>query len=144
LKLEIARLESILENRIEEINSKIQYFRDLEKKTEELNSRIDSQTALLSAFENDDSIMREKIVALEEEIKLLWTASRKNNFQVHSLESKAEDAEKRLKKVSSKLEQMSEIVTEQWMQIQKLEQALYMAELRTWKAKIQYWRKCPF
>ncbi|PIN08590.1 hypothetical protein CDL12_18830 [Handroanthus impetiginosus] len=143
-KLKIARLESILEDRIGEINAKIQYFGDCERKIEELTTEIDRLKTALSGFEQDYSGANLKLSALEEEIRLLWATSRKNNFEIYALESKALDAEGRLKEITSQVEQMSEIVSEQWIQIQQLEQAVYMAEIRTAKVKRELWRRCPF
>ncbi|KAL0321260.1 UNVERIFIED_CONTAM: hypothetical protein Sradi_5387500 [Sesamum radiatum] len=95
----IARLESILEERIEEINAKSRYFGE---------------------------------------------SSRKNNFEIHRLEHKALDAERRLKEISLQVGERTEIVSEQWIQIQQLEQALHMTEMRTSKIRKELWRRCPF
>ncbi|XWS12602.1 hypothetical protein CRYUN_Cryun37aG0104300 [Craigia yunnanensis] len=55
-------------------------------------------------------------------------SSFKNNFELHVLESKARNTEDRLEVVTSQVEKMAEVVTEQWIQIQHLEQALQIAE----------------
>ncbi|CAL2226212.1 unnamed protein product [Prunus armeniaca] len=65
----------------------------------------------------------ERLNALEEEVRLLWAASRKYNFDLHVLESKAQDDEDRLETVASQAPKMADIVTEQWIQIQRFEQA---------------------
>ncbi|CAL8996823.1 unnamed protein product, partial [Prunus brigantina] len=70
-----------------------------------------------------------RLNALEEEVRLLWAASRKYNFNVHVLESKAQDAEDRLETVASQAQKMADIVTEQWIQIQRLEQALHITQV---------------
>ncbi|PQP91617.1 uncharacterized protein Pyn_23917 [Prunus yedoensis var. nudiflora] len=59
-------------------------------------------------------------------VRLLWAASRKYNFNLHVLESKAQDAEDRLETVASQAQKMAEIVTKQWIQIPRLEQALHI------------------
>ncbi|KAI3466698.1 hypothetical protein Pfo_023361 [Paulownia fortunei] len=143
-KLKIARLESILEERIGELNAKTQYFRDCEKKIEELTTEIDRLKTASSSFGHDYSRAIQKLSALEEEVRLLWAASRKNNFEIYALEYKALDAERRLKEITSQVGEMAEIVSEQWIQIQQLEQAVHMAEMRTSKVRKELWRRCPF
>ncbi|PQQ01719.1 uncharacterized protein Pyn_07678 [Prunus yedoensis var. nudiflora] len=48
----------------------------------------------------------ERLNALEEEVRLLWAASRKYNFDLHVLESKAQDAEGRLETVGSQAQKI--------------------------------------
>ncbi|KAL0328871.1 UNVERIFIED_CONTAM: hypothetical protein Scaly_2319700 [Sesamum calycinum] len=127
-KRKIARLESVLVERIEEINAKSRYFGECEKKIGELTTEIDRLKTTLSSIEHDYSRANEKLSALEEEVRLLWAASRKNNFEIHRLEHKAIDAERRLKEISLQVGERTEIVSEQWIQIQQLEQALHMTE----------------
>ncbi|KAH6833926.1 hypothetical protein C2S53_004728 [Perilla frutescens var. hirtella] len=143
-KLKFARLESMLEEKIGEINARTQYFNDREKKIEELTSEIDRLKTALSDFEEDNSRKNVKLSALEEEVRLLWAASRKHNFEIYALEQRALDAESRLKEAISQVEETSEIVSEQWIQIQKLEQALYMVEVQTSKIRYELWKRCPF
>ncbi|XP_051136105.1 uncharacterized protein LOC127254838 [Andrographis paniculata] len=140
---EIARLESILDERTREVESKGWHFRDCEKKIEALNARIESEKAALSIFERDYLNASRKLNNLEEEVKVLWAASRTNNFEIHSLEYKALDAERRLKDATLQVTEMAEIVSEQWIQIQQLEQAVHMAEIRTSKIRKELWRRCP-
>lgn len=143
-KLKFARLESMLEEKIEEINARTQYFSDCEKKIEGLTAEIDRLKTALSDFGEDYSRKNVKLSALEEEVRLLWAASRKHNFEIYALEQKALDTESRLKEVVSRVEETSEIVSEQWIQIQKLEQALYMVEVQTSKIRYELWKRCPF
>lgn len=44
------------------------------------------------------------------QVRLLWAASRKNNFDLHTLESKAQDAEDRLKVVSKQVEKVNTLI----------------------------------
>ncbi|CAL8076184.1 unnamed protein product [Prunus armeniaca] len=53
----------------------------------------------------------------------------KYNFDLHVLESKAQDAEDRLETVASQAQKMADIVTEQWIQIQRLEQAPHIIQV---------------
>ncbi|XP_022848147.1 uncharacterized protein LOC111370588 [Olea europaea var. sylvestris] len=145
LKLKVARLESVLEESSRLSNARSLYIRDIEKKIEEFTLEIDRLRAILSSFEVDSLRANQRLDALEKGVRLLWDASRRNNFEIHSLEHKALDAERRLKLVNSQVEEMAEIVSEQWIQIQQLEQAVHMAEMRTLKYKREVrWNKCPF
>ncbi|PQQ01717.1 hypothetical protein Pyn_07676 [Prunus yedoensis var. nudiflora] len=83
------------------------------------------------SFQRDSLATDERLNALEEEVRLLWAASRKYNFDLHVLESKAQDAEDRLETVGSQAQKMADIVTEQWIQIQRLEQALHITQMRS-------------
>ncbi|KAL6542814.1 hypothetical protein OROHE_010334 [Orobanche hederae] len=142
--LKLARLESILDDRTAEVDSKTRHLRDCEKKIEELTAEIDRLKTAVSSFEHDYSRANLRLSALEEEVRLLWAASRKHNFEIHALKYKALDAESRLKEVTSQVEEMNEIVSEQCIQIQQLEQALHMAEKRTSKIRNELWGRCPF
>ncbi|KAL8045805.1 hypothetical protein ABFX02_08G138100 [Erythranthe guttata] len=143
-KLEISRLESILEERIGDMNAKTRHFEDCEKKIEDLATVIDLLVTDFSRFENDSSRASEKLTDLEDEVRLLWAASRKNNFEIYEMELKALGAERRLREVTSQVGEMSEIVSEQWIQIQQLEQAVHMAEIRASKVRKKLWKRCPF
>ncbi|XP_039144237.1 uncharacterized protein LOC120281611 isoform X4 [Dioscorea cayenensis subsp. rotundata] len=74
-----------------------------------------------------------RISSLEEEVRLLWAESRGNNFDIHMLESKVIDAVKNLEAVASAVDKLDNLVTEQWIQIQQLEQALQMAKINVAK-----------
>ncbi|XP_042060972.1 uncharacterized protein LOC121805237 [Salvia splendens] len=142
-KLKLALLESILEEKIGDLNARTQYLGDCQRRIEEFTSEIDRLKTELSNFKDDHSRKNVKLIALEEEVRLLWEASRKNNFEIYDLEQKALDAERRLKAVASQVEETSQIVSEQWIQIQKLEQALYMVEVQTSKIRKELWKRCP-
>ncbi|XP_016559816.1 uncharacterized protein LOC107859349 isoform X1 [Capsicum annuum] len=140
-KIKIARLESILDERMTKLNAKIQYIRETEKKIEDISIEIDNLTTALSKLQHHSS----RINALEEKVQLLWDAARKNNFEIHELEFKAQDAEKRLEILTSQVEKMADIISEKWIQIRQLEQAVQMTEMRAPKVKRQLtFSKCPF
>ncbi|XP_075505425.1 uncharacterized protein LOC142542590 isoform X3 [Primulina tabacum] len=146
-KLRISRLvvtaESILEERIRDVNAKNKYFSERQRKIEELEVEIDRLRAVLSSFMVDSSNANQNLDVLDEEAQLLWAASRKNNFEIHELEYKAADAERRLREIVDQVEGMAEVVSEQWIQIQRLEQAVHMAEIRTSKLKRESgWMTC--
>ncbi|KAA8519746.1 hypothetical protein F0562_014002 [Nyssa sinensis] len=135
--LKVARLESILEETIQDLNAKSLYLRENEKLIEEMTHEINHLQSALFKLKGDSSCVDERLNVLEDEVRLLWAASRKNNFELHNLESKAQDAENRLEMVTSQVEKMADIVTEQWIQIQHLEQALQIAEMRALKGRKQ-------
>ncbi|XP_073048179.1 uncharacterized protein [Primulina eburnea] len=146
-KLRISRLvvtaESILEERIRDVNAKNKYVSERQRKIEELEVEIDRLRAVMSSFLVDSSSENQKLDVLDEEAQLLWAASRKNNFEIHELEYKAADAERRLREIVDQVEGLAEVVSEQWIQIQRLEQAVHMAEIRTWKLKRESgWMTC--
>lgn len=136
-KLKIARLEAILEETIQNINAKSLYLEESRKLIDEMTHEMDHLQSALSSLKGESSRTNERLNQLEEEIRLLWATLRKTNFELHFLESKAQDAENRLELASSKVETMAAIITEQWIQIQQLEQALHIAEMRALKVKRQ-------
>ncbi|KAI5657165.1 hypothetical protein M9H77_25958 [Catharanthus roseus] len=142
--LKLARLESGFDRHVHELNAKSVYIRQSEKKIQEMNQEIDRLRTALKNLEDNTSSANDKIHALEEQIQFLWAASRKKNFEIYKLEIRAHDAEKRLKLVRIQVEKMADIVSEQWTQIQQLEQALQMAQFRASKVKRQLTAsKCP-
>ncbi|PQM40098.1 hypothetical protein Pyn_24156 [Prunus yedoensis var. nudiflora] len=96
-----------------------------------MTQKIHHLQSVLSTLKGDSLATDERLKALEEEVRLLWAASRKYNFDLHVLESKAQDSEDRLETVASQAQKMADIVTEQWIQIQRLEQALHITQMRT-------------
>ncbi|PSS04804.1 Myosin heavy chain, clone like [Actinidia chinensis var. chinensis] len=134
-KLKIARLESIFEETIQDINAKVLHLKESQKLIEEMTPEMNRLQSALSSLKGKSSRADERINQLEEEVRLLWATLRKSNFELHLLESKAENAENRLELVTSQVETMAAIVTEQWIQIRQLEQALHMAEMRALKVK---------
>lgn len=135
--LKIARLESILAESVQNLSEKIVRIEEREKRIDEMSQKIHHLQSVLSALKGDSIRADVRINALEEEVRILWEASRKLNFDLHVLESKAQDAEDRLKTVASQARKMTDIVTEQWIQIQRLEQALYITQARTMRLQRQ-------
>ncbi|XP_042946703.1 uncharacterized protein LOC122279883 isoform X2 [Carya illinoinensis] len=128
LKLKVSQLELILEDSMQNLNQKSLYIENRENAIEDLSRRIHSLQSTLDGLKGESSRTDERLSALENEVRRLWAVSRKNNFDIHDLESKARDAEERLEKITSQVENMADIVTEQWIQIQRLEQALQIME----------------
>ncbi|KAI4296807.1 hypothetical protein L6164_036730 [Bauhinia variegata] len=145
IKLRIARLESILEEQSQKLNEKILYLKECEKRLDEMSEKIHSLQSTLSNMKADSLHAEKRVMALEEEVQLLWANLRRNNFDIHVLESKAQETEDRLGEVTSRVEKMGDIVSEQWIQVQHLEQALHIAKIRTRKAVRQaYFLRCTF
>lgn len=136
-KLRITRLESVLEESMHDLIVKAQYIEECTKLIEKNIHEIECLQSALFILKDDSSSSDKRLQMLEEEVRILWDASRKNNFDIHTLESKAQDAETRLEVVKSRAQMMADIVTEQWIQFQQLEQALQIAEMRTLKVKRQ-------
>ncbi|KAG5561735.1 hypothetical protein RHGRI_004698 [Rhododendron griersonianum] len=90
---------------------------------------------VLLYLQGESSRANERLNQLEEEVRLLWANMRKTNFELHHLESKAQDAENNMNLVASRVETMAAIVTEQWIQIRQLEQALHNAEVQALTVK---------
>lgn len=130
LKLKISQLEAILEESTQNVNRKSLYLKEREEVIEALSRKIHHLQSTLDGLKGESSRADARLSALEDEVRHLWAASRKNNFDIYNLESKARDAEERLQTVTSQVENMADIVTEQWIQIQRLEQALHMTKMR--------------
>ncbi|GMI91561.1 hypothetical protein like AT1G28410 [Hibiscus trionum] len=144
VKLKVSRLEYVLEEKIQNIIAKTHLLKEFEKSLEGMATTITYLHSALSNLKNHSLLADERIKALEEEVLRLWAVSRKNNFDLHVLESKAQDAEDRLEVVASRVEKMAEVVTEQWIQIQHLEQALQIAEMRALQAQRERNMRCTF
>nr|KJB69547.1 hypothetical protein B456_011G030100 [Gossypium raimondii] len=127
-KLKLSRLESVLEETIQSIDAKTLLLKEREKLLEGMENKITHLQSVISTLKDDSLLADEKLKALQEEVRLLWDASRKNNFELHVMESEAQDTEDRVEAVNLKVEKMAEVVTEQWIQIQHLEQALHLAQ----------------
>ncbi|KAI3434118.1 uncharacterized protein J3R85_006922 [Psidium guajava] len=145
LKLKVARLESALEKRTQHLDAKGLHLKQHEKLVDDLSHKIISLQSTLYNANDDLSNADKRLRALEEEVRHLWAASRKNNFDLHVLESKAKDAEARLEVTASKVKKLADIVSEQWIQVQHLEQALQITEVRTLNAQRRvYPTRCTF
>ncbi|ONI19895.1 hypothetical protein PRUPE_3G304000 [Prunus persica] len=127
-QLKIDHLESVLAESIQNLTEKIDRIEEREKRIDDMAQKIHHLQSVLSTLKGDSLATDERLKALEEEVRLLWTASRKYNFDLHVLESKAQDTEDRLQTVASQAQKMADVVTEQWIQIQRLEQALHITQ----------------
>ncbi|CAL9014815.1 unnamed protein product [Prunus brigantina] len=142
-QLKIDHLESVLAESIQNLTEKIDRIEEREKRIDDMAQKIHHLQSVLSTLKGDSLATDERLKALEEEVRLLWAASRKYNFDLHVLESKAQDAEDRLETVASRAQKMADVVTEQWIQIQQLEQALHITQMRTMRVQRQLTR-CIF
>ncbi|XP_031389723.1 uncharacterized protein LOC116202341 [Punica granatum] len=135
LKLRVAQLESILEESIQNLNTKSLYLDGREQLIEETSQKIHFLQSTLTNIKDDSTNADKWLSSLEEEVRLLWASSRKNNFDLHVLQSKVQESEDALTVLTSQVEKLSDIVSEQWIQIQHLEQALQITEMRTLEAQ---------
>ncbi|KAJ0963129.1 hypothetical protein J5N97_028251 [Dioscorea zingiberensis] len=135
LKLQITHLESILQENAGILNTKVHHLDEYKKLVESLELKVNFLESSLGSLKRADSscpsYTEVRISSLEEEVRLLWAESRENNFDIHVLESKASDAATTLEDVTSEVEKMDNIITEQWIQIRQLEQALQMTKIMT-------------
>ncbi|KAI3897533.1 hypothetical protein MKW92_019532 [Papaver armeniacum] len=145
MKLKSTQLESILEERIQSLIIRMHNVEEKKKLIEEMDNKIHSlQTALIN-IKKEAALPMERVIALEEEVRLLWATTRKNNFDLHSLETEVHDMEANLEVLNSEIEKARSIVTEQWIQIRQLDQALQVTEIRILKAKSKTGTtKCTF
>ncbi|XP_021636946.2 uncharacterized protein LOC110632884 isoform X2 [Hevea brasiliensis] len=136
-KLKVAQLESSLEEIIQKVKDRDLYLEEGEYRIQEMEKKINDLQSTLSNLKGGSLPLPadQKVNVLEEEIRVLWATSRKNNFDLHVLESKAREAEDRLQTVTSQVEKMADIVSEQWIQIQQFEQALQLREMSILKAR---------
>ncbi|EOA38407.1 hypothetical protein CARUB_v10009976mg [Capsella rubella] len=121
-KLRISQLEAVLEATIKKVDGKTLYLKDRDKLIQDAESQIQSLQSASYSDESGLTLVQKRISELEEEVKKLWDALRTTNFELHVLEDKARDAEGKVKAKALEVEQMVEVVTEQWIQVQHLEQ----------------------
>ncbi|KAI5593207.1 hypothetical protein BDE02_04G202800, partial [Populus trichocarpa] len=129
-KLRITQSESRLEEITQNINDRDRYLERCENLIGELDHKLNHLQSVFSHLKVGWLVADDKIKDLEEEVRVLWATLRKNNFDIHVLESKAREAEDRLQMVTSQVQKMEDIVSERWIQIQQFEQALQLKEIR--------------
>ncbi|KAL6201412.1 hypothetical protein ACLB2K_025126 [Fragaria x ananassa] len=141
-KLRIADLESVLAESVQNLNERVDQIQQREKRIDDMSQKIHH---LQSVLKENSLLADERLNALEQEVRRLWVVLRKNNFDIHVLESKALDAEDRLESVTSQAEKMNDMVTEQWIQLQQLQQALHIQQARTLRVQRQVsYTRCTF
>ncbi|XP_020541316.1 uncharacterized protein LOC105649583 isoform X2 [Jatropha curcas] len=128
-KLKISQLESSLEEIIQKVNARDVYLLERENQIQEMEKKINDLQSARSNLKGASLPVDDRIKLLEEEVRVLWETLRKNNFDLHVLESKAQEADDRLEAVTLQVERMAGIVSEQWIQIQQFEQALQLREM---------------
>lgn len=143
-KLKISRLEIVLEESVQKINAKGLYLEEREKAIQDMYDKIQYLQSALLNLKDDTLSVDERLNALEEEVRMLWAASRTNNFDLHNLEAKVQDAEDKLQVLTSQVEQTAAVVTEQWIQIQHLEQALQITKIRVLTVQKERFMRCTF
>ncbi|XP_019419431.1 PREDICTED: uncharacterized protein LOC109329959 [Lupinus angustifolius] len=144
INLKIAHLELVLEENNGKLKEREQYLEECERRMNEMSENIYHLQSTLSTLKADSLNVEERFKAQEEEVQLLWSTLRRNNFDLHILKSKAQDTEEKLEEITSRVEKMNGIVTEQWIQVQHLEQALHITKMRTLKAQRAGYSRCTF
>lgn len=138
LILQIQEASSKLAQLESDCEAKTSHIRELETKIELLNHDIRRTETALSTFSEDKaSRTNDDLHTLEDEVQLLWETSRKNNFEIHELEFRVQEAESRQDVVALQVDKMNAIVSHQWIQIQQLEQAVHTAQMSTARLKSQ-------
>ncbi|KAH0911306.1 hypothetical protein HID58_034627, partial [Brassica napus] len=120
-----ATLRFLISNRADQavLEETTQKVKEREKLIQDAETQILDLHSASYSFESGLPLVQERISELEEEVKLLWAALRTANFDLHVLEDKARDAERQVKATAFEVKQvMTEVVTEQWIQVQHLEQ----------------------
>ncbi|XP_050935829.1 uncharacterized protein LOC103503257 isoform X4 [Cucumis melo] len=137
IKLRISHLESVLEESKQNLTEKTNELKAQEKLIEDMSLKIQYLESAISDMKRKISSDDERIAVLEDEVRHLWDAKRKNNFDIHLLKAKVEEAEEKLEEVTSQVEKKSSIISEQWIQIRHLEQALEMSKIQALKVRQQ-------
>ncbi|KAE8732479.1 tropomyosin-like isoform X2 [Hibiscus syriacus] len=101
--------ESVLDETIQRIDAKTLLLKEREKLLEDMENKITYLRSVQSSLKDESLLADERLKALQEEVHLLWDVSRKNNFELHVLELKAQDAEERLEAVTSKVEKQNQL-----------------------------------
>ncbi|URE36226.1 hypothetical protein MUK42_03246 [Musa troglodytarum] len=136
LRLKTARLESILEESMEILNSKEVHLEKKYKLIGEMEEKIQLLQNALHEIKGSVSDLfkaEDRIRALEEEVQLLLEQSMKNENNIQTLESSADDATEKMEVTDYEIKKMDSIVTEQWIQIRQLEQAFQLTKMMTSK-----------
>ncbi|PKU70032.1 uncharacterized protein LOC110112215 isoform X1 [Dendrobium catenatum] len=132
MKAQVTKLELLLEEKNMLLNSRILEIEKSKKLIEEMDGKIEFLQRTLNDVKvsyGGTSVFDEKIKVMYDEVQQLLDESRRNNFNIHVSESKTWEAEKKVEEVASKVEQMQNIINEQWIQIQQLEQSLQMTKV---------------
>ncbi|KAK7246460.1 hypothetical protein RIF29_41328 [Crotalaria pallida] len=142
INLKISHLESVIEESNAKLKEREVYLEECEKRINDMSQQIHNLQSTLSTIKADSLRAEERLKAQEEQVQLLWSTLRKNNFDLHVLKSQAQDTEEKIEEVTSRVETMGGIVTEQWIQVQHLEQALHIARMRALKAQRASFTRC--
>lgn len=138
LKIKLSKLEFILEDNTEVLYSRTLHLNENSKRIQEMEENIKflhNSLSMIKTSQDSSTSSEEMVKIMEEEVRLLWAESRKNNFNYHILESKAYEKEIEMKALIAEVEKMENIVTEQWVQIQQLEQALQTMQIMASKVR---------
>lgn len=135
LWLKVARLESLLEENAKTLKSKANILEEDSKLIETMEHDIQ---LLMNGQESikkyqSKSYPESNIKAMEGEVQLLQQEVRKINNNAYTIESLANDAERRVESLSSEVKRIEGIIAEQWIQIRQSEQAFVLTKIMTSK-----------
>ncbi|KAJ1257233.1 hypothetical protein BS78_K155000 [Paspalum vaginatum] len=135
LRLKVARLESLLEENANTLNSKASIL-------EEDNKLIEAMERGIQLLVNEPASAKKSqrksysagdIKSMEDEVQLLHQEISKINSNSYTIESLAHNTQKRVEALSLEVQKIEDINTEQWIQIRQLEQAFVLTKMMTSK-----------
>ncbi|URE36224.1 hypothetical protein MUK42_03246 [Musa troglodytarum] len=119
----------ILNSKEVHLEKKYKLIGEMEEKIQLLQNALhEIKGSVSDLFKAED-----RIRALEEEVQLLLEQSMKNENNIQTLESSADDATEKMEVTDYEIKKMDSIVTEQWIQIRQLEQAFQLTKMMTSK-----------
>ncbi|KQJ94601.1 uncharacterized protein LOC100842654 isoform X3 [Brachypodium distachyon] len=134
LRLKIARLESILEGDTKSLRTKAYIMEEDNKLTEAMEHDIQLLMNVEETKKSErKSYSESNIFAMEDEVQILQQEVRKINSIAYTIESLANDAEKRVEFLSNEVKKIEDIIAEQWIQIRQFEQAFVLTKMMTSK-----------
>ncbi|KMZ73484.1 hypothetical protein ZOSMA_148G00330 [Zostera marina] len=136
LKLKVSDLEFIIHKNNNILMSKVTQLAENSRQIKGMEVKIESLKNTIQKMKNssgDASYSEVRMRNMEEEVGHLWAALRKNNFNIHILGLNARENEEKLIALISKVRKMESVISEQWVQIQQVEQALLLIKKRVQK-----------
>lgn len=134
LRLKIARLESILEGDTKSLRTKAYIMEEDNKLTEAMEHDIQLLMNVEETKKSErKSYSESNIFAMEDEVQILQQEVRKINSIAYTIESLANDAEKRVEFLINEVKKIEDIIAEQWIQIRQFEQAFVLTKMMTSK-----------
>ncbi|WVZ76310.1 hypothetical protein U9M48_024296 [Paspalum notatum var. saurae] len=133
LRLKVARLESLLEENANTLDSKASILEEENKLIEgmERDSQLIVNETASAKKPQRKSCSAGDIKSMEDEVQLLHHEVCMVNSNSYTIESLAHDTEKRVEALSLEVQKIDDIIMEQWIQIRQLEQAFVLTKMMT-------------